>query len=639
MDATAERTALAAAVVCAAAAGITLAGGPPGHASRPDAAAGVLQAWAALVALVVALREWLAGAESAEAEEAEALRRRAGTGLFATDAAPLPFSAARSRAILERRIVPLVAPLFGTVLLLASRRLWQKLPPPHEIGAPATAVTDRLAWFGAATFVLLILARYLIVASRAPSRVRLRAAGVAAAAAAGGAGAALASALALRAGLPGAPRMISAMLAAGLAVLGLEQWVFAILELYRPRRPEDPPSSPYESRLVRRLCDPTAWLRTAAESLDYQFGFAVSRTWVAAFLARTVAPLAVLQAAVLWGLTCLVALGPEEQGLRERWGRPVGGRNGTTLGPGLHAKWPWPIEIVRRAPTRRPQRLFLGFDPHGPEPADLLWSRPHHAREDRFLAAVTARGPEVSAASGAAPASIVNVNLPVEYAITNLYDYLYSAADPAALIGQIARRVLTTEIAGRDVFDILGPGQAGFADALSRRLGEEVGRLRLGVAITFVGVQGVHPPVEVAEAFESVVEAIEERETAILSGRAHAARVVATSEASARRIVQLAEAARDRIRTVSAAAADRFRSQKAAHDAGTRVYPGFVALETLRRALAGPRLYVVAATPEREVLHLNLEPKLSSVLWDLDDLTTNRPGPAAAGAGRGEGSR
>src|SRR5439155_10830028 len=98
----------------------------------------------------------------------------------------------------------------------------------------------------------------------------------------------------------------------------------------------------YESRLVGLLGQPEGLITTAAQALDYQFGFKVSDTWFYRFFEKALAWLLLLQLGVLLLSSCVVFVESGEQVLLERFGRPVAGR--AVLGPGAHLKLPWPVD-------------------------------------------------------------------------------------------------------------------------------------------------------------------------------------------------------------------------------------------------------------------------------------------------------
>ncbi len=618
MQRSGERVALAGALLGLVAAVIASTEGWEG------AGLAALHLWAAATCAVVAARAYFARRAREEAEDIRRARAEPSPTLFEEGGGDTLAPMGRSAAAFERWVVPWVAPLLGAAALAVAVRGWRSTG-----GAAAEELAATLApaaRHGATAFVLLVAARYLLSSARQAGNELLRGAGAALGAAAFGTALVTAGALGRRAGFESAEAIGRAALAIWTGVLGAEQVIRALLELYRPRRPDESPPAPYESALTVRLFDPASWWRAAAESVDYQFGFEFSRTQAARRIARALVPYLVVQAAVLYGWTCVTILGPDEEGVRERFGRPVAGPAGH-LGPGWHWTWPWPFETVRRAPARRVLHVSVGFEGDDEVLPELLWSRPHYRREDLFLSAV--RSGSGGATSSVAPVSVLSINLPIEYRVTNVARYVYGAADPTAVLRAMVNRALTAELAGRDVWEVLGPGQAEFGQSLVGRIRRDVGRLDLGVEVTFVGLRGAHPPVEVAEAFEDVVAAIERREAAVLKAKGDVARIEADAAASARARRTAAEAARDRRVAVAAAEADRFRSRRKAAVASPLVYSGRAALDAVRAALARPRLYLVATSADREVVQLNLEPKVASVLWDIGVLT-NRGAAAEA---------
>ena len=79
----------------------------------------------------------------------------------------------------------------------------------------------------------------------------------------------------------------------------------------------------YDSRLVGLLGQPEGLITTAAQALDYQFGFKVSETWFYRLLIeRALKWLLLAQAGVLVLSSCLVFIEAGEQGLLEHFGKP-----------------------------------------------------------------------------------------------------------------------------------------------------------------------------------------------------------------------------------------------------------------------------------------------------------------------------
>ena len=573
-------------------------------------------ALALAVALLVAARLRLQRLAEEEERDAVLARREApDAGLFAAESEAGAFTQARSRNEFERWVLPWLAPALAIGL-----GVWIYLVARH-LRAPAGAPTQPLlaaAFLAGESFALFLVSRFLIGLSReAPARL-LRGLG----AYLGLAGLAnlpvLAAALAAEAEVPAADRGVALVLIGILLVLVVELLFRTVAALYRRARP-GVPATVYESRLAGLLTDPSAWTRNVASALDYQFGFQVSETWLYRFLRRALLPLALLNLLVLYAFTCVVFLGPEEAGILERFGRPR--PDAWQLASGAHLKWPWPFETVRRFPARRIRSFSVGFvaDPKAPPPPLILWTVPHYKEEDLFLVANQA---ESAAATGAVaeaavPVNLVSVNLPVEYQITNLFQYAYQHAEPDRLIEQLAYRCVTLELAGRDLFAVLGAGREATAHALLVRLQAETERHCLGVQVRFVGLAGVHPPVGVAAAYESVVGAVEEKEASILSAQAHRNRTQPAAAANAARIQAEAVAYRARRMEIARAEANQFTQRLAANARSPAVFRSRLYLDTLGSALTGLRKYIVATDNAHEVLIFNLEEKLNLDWMDL----------------------
>ena len=152
------------------------------------------------------------------------------------------------------------------------------------------------------------------------------------------------------AGFPKVDLYVAHVLCGLLALVALETLIQLVLEIYRPRVKGKVERPLYESRLVGLLGQPEGLITTAAQALDYQFGFKVSETWFYRFFERALGWLLLLQVGALVLSTCVVFIEAGEQGLLEHFGRLVESRS--PLGPGAHLKWPWPIDRVYRYPHR-----------------------------------------------------------------------------------------------------------------------------------------------------------------------------------------------------------------------------------------------------------------------------------------------
>lgn len=419
-------------------------------------------------------------------------------------------------------------------------------------------------------------------------------------------------------------------MAAGLGLLAAESALFALGAAFLPGR-RSGAAAFRPSVLCAMLSRPFGWARNLGEALDYQFGFDVSRTAAFRTAARAAVPFLAAQCVLLYALSALAFVGIQETGLVERFGRPD-----RTLDSGLHLKWPWPFETLRLVNVHLVRTIHVGFDAetNGPSPRLLLWTEPHYASEELFLvagAASSAAGPVPDERGRETPANLMVINIPIEFQVTNASAFAYAHADPVRMLRLLATRALSRTAAGRELFEFFGRGQLETAASLRGDIQAEADRAGLGVAIRFVGMHGVHPPVVVAGAFQALVGAAETREARVLSAMAYAGREVPAASARADASIEAAEAYSARRKLVSAAEADRFLKRLEGWRVSPDVFRSRVYLRALADSLAGVRKYIVCGGRGREVVILNLEDRLDSDLFDLGAYTGRveqvRPSP------------
>lgn len=403
-----------------------------------------------------------------------------------------------------------------------------------------------------------------------------------------------------------------------LTLLALENLFTLILEIYRPRVRGQAARVLYESRLVGLLGQPESLFTTAAHALDYQFGFKVSETWFFQFLQKAFLWLALTQVGLLWLSTSFVFIEPEEQALLERCGQPVG----DVLQPGFHLKLPWPLDTVYRYQTHRVQTFIVGVVPKEGEVEEntIVWTKSHY-KEEFNLPVANKETPALAATAdkkSAPPANLVSASVPVQYQIKDIGAWARKHANPNELLERIATREVVRHLVSVDFFEFMSAGRKGAAEALRANIQQAADKDELGVEILFVGLQDVHPPVTVAEAFEAVIGARQTREAKILTATGDAAKINALATAEAQKISDAAASFAARRVAEAGAVAAQFGHQMAAFDAAPTVYPQRVYLQTLAKAIGKSRKYIVAAPNASEMIQLNLEDKIREDL--LSDL-------------------
>jgi len=429
------------------------------------------------------------------------------------------------------------------------------------------------------------------------------------------------SVVAVEAGFPKVDLYVARALCGLLVLVALETLVNLILEIYRPRVKGKIERPLYESRLVGLLGQPEGLITTAAQALDYQFGFKVSETWFYRFLQNALAWLILVQVGVLFLSTGVVFIEPGEQGVLERFGKPVVSHE--VLAPGPHLKLPWPIDRVYRFRSFEVQSLDVGFvpDPEREKERTMLWTVPHYKTEFNLL--VASRDQQSGASTDepsdekAVPVSLLTCGIPVQYQIADVRAWVYNHENAPELLEQLATREVVRYLVGVDLLDIMSSGRQKAAVELRDRIQARANEMKLGAKILLVGLQDIHPPVKVADAYQAVIGARQEIEAKILKAEGEAARMVPLAKAEALKKIREAQAEAQRRITSAAAQAGQFTNQIAAYNASPDVYPQRLYLQTLAHASAGTRKYIVAPTNTAEVIQLDLQDKLRPDLLDV----------------------
>jgi len=412
-----------------------------------------------------------------------------------------------------------------------------------------------------------------------------------------------------------------------LALAALETLVNLILEIYRPRVKGKVSRPLYESRLVGLLAQPEGLITTAAQALDYQFGFKVSETWFYRFLEKALAWLILLQFGILWLSTTVVFISTGEQGLIERFGRRLD--NQAVLEPGLHFKLPWPIDHVHRHRTHEVQTLNIGFvpDPEKEKETTVVWTIPHYKEEFNLLVAsrgsISPSTTNAPAESGA-PVDLLTVSIPMQYQINDLPAWAYYHTDAGQMLEKAATREVVRYLVGVDLFDIMSSGREKASRELQKRIQDRANELKLGVNIIFVGLQDIHPPVKVAKKFEEVNGARQEAEASVRAAEGYAAKTTNLAQAEGLRRIRAAEAYAYRKVAEAHARAAQFTNQLAAYRASPDVFMERAYLQALERSATNSRKYILAVTNAQESIQLDLQDKIRPDLLDVPAPTPRR---------------
>jgi membrane protease subunit HflK len=285
---------------------------------------------------------------------------------------------------------------------------------------------------------------------------------------------------------------------------------------------------------------------------------------------------------------------------------------------------------------------------------------------------------------GAVPVSLVIAAVPVQYRIKDLYSFLYNYGqrrerdgtivyEAEEMLKSISYRELTMFAASAriEVDDtqsgdglqesLLGAGRAEAKRILTGRIQRTADNAGLGVEIMFLGLQGIHPPPEVAPAYQKVVGAVQKKQALILDAQAQRNTTLTTLVGSIQdanelynlatqyqrakrqnRLERVEELAPELDRaftkargeiyqtlresqsyafeaaTLAEATGQRFASQLKAYRAAEQIYKHRLKLAVLEETLGDIRKYVVIADPnDTQIFIVDITEKLIPSLYKL----------------------
>jgi Cu+-exporting ATPase len=260
----------------------------------------------------------------------------------------------------------------------------------------------------------------------------------------------------------------------------------------------------------------------------------LDRAWRARrLILRTATALAAL-AYLASGIT---RIEPDQLGLCRRFGR----YQPPMLGPGLHLRWPQPVETVVVVEPDRSRLARIGLP--GPASSALLpvgWNTTHGGTRDE--SAIFFTGDE----------NLVELAGVVEYRYTEagLASLVFGVADLENTVIRAAEGVFRELVGSTALETILSSGRGEIENKLGQALQARLRASGLEVAIDRVRVVDAHPPREVVPAYRDVSSAVSDSQRSL--NQAHA-------EAAQRSWLALAEA--ESIRDAARTRADRLVNQ------------------------------------------------------------------------------
>lgn len=274
-------------------------------------------------------------------------------------------------------------------------------------------------------------------------------------------------------------------------------------------------------------------------------------------------------------VTCYYTIGPEEVGVKMRFGKFAG-----ITEPGLHFKLPYGIDQVRPIKVRRQLKQEFGFR------TAEAGVRTQYRENDQRLQA------ESLMVTGDLNAAVVEWI--VQYRIQEPKDYLFNVRNPEETLRDASESVMRRVVGDHTVDEVITVGRQQIQDNVLTGLQDMMNEYGMGIRIEQIVLQDVTPPDPVKASFNSVNQAKQERERLINQAKAQYNRVVPRARGEAEQKIQEAEGyATERVNQAQGDVA-RFEAMLVEYSKAPEITRQRIYLETMKNVLPklGPK-YII----------------------------------------------
>ena len=270
--------------------------------------------------------------------------------------------------------------------------------------------------------------------------------------------------------------------------------------------------------------------------------------------------------------TCWYTVDEKQQAVVTTFGKVTG-----TTGAGMHFKLPFGIQKVQTVDVNVYQKIEIGYRTDEME----------HSYADTIIK-------ESKMITG--DYNIVNVDVFVEYKISDPVKYLYNSAEPEVILKNLVQSQIRNVIGSSTVDSILTDGKTEIQQQVKMLITEELAEYDIGLVLSDIKIQDSEPPtVSVIEAFKNVETAKQSAETAINQAKAYQNSELPKAKATADQLIQNAEFLKqNRINDATKQVA-MFKAMYEQYAQNPEITKVRMYYEALTEALPGVKLYINTA--------------------------------------------
>ena len=289
-------------------------------------------------------------------------------------------------------------------------------------------------------------------------------------------------------------------------------------------------------------------------------------------------------ALVLWLLTGIYVVGPDEVGVVQTFGK-----YSRAAQSGLNYHFPYPIETVKTPKVTEVKRIEIGFRSIGKNQYQTV------ERESLMLT-----GDE----------NIVDAEMIVQYKIKDPEAYLFNFIKPELTVREASEASLRTVVGRHNIDEALTSGKFMIQEETKELVQSILDKYKTGIIVVAVQLQDVSPPQQVIAAFKDVASAKEDKNKMVNQAEGYRNDIIPKARGEAQAMIREAEGYRNaRIARAEgdvakfSAVLKEYRKAKGVTE--TRMY-----LETIEEILPNKEKIIVPDAKSGNLINLlNLKPQ------------------------------
>jgi membrane protease subunit HflK len=280
----------------------------------------------------------------------------------------------------------------------------------------------------------------------------------------------------------------------------------------------------------------------------------------------------------LWLASGIYRVNPDEQGVVLRFGQYA-----YTTQPGLHWRFPTPIESVLTPKVTRVNRLEVGFRA-GIEGATPVRGGATQIPEEALMLT----GDE----------NIVDINFTVFWLINDARNYLFNIRNPEGTVKAAAESAMREVVGRTPIAATLAEGRKQIETDTLKLLQDILNNYGAGITVTEVQLQKVDPPASVIDAFRDVQRARADQERKRNEAEGYRNSILPIARGESVRLVQEAEAFKQQVVAEAQGDTQRFLSVYNAYLTSKDVTTRRIYIETMEAILKNANKIIIDKTAQ-----------------------------------------